>query len=101
MGKKKVRLSPKTAPLTVGEADLIVRTNPPASRVADLLSGQIDRILVGLAAVVTEHPYVDDDDQPLALADWDLPTIEDFVEAYAALVTALPKASGTRSGAAT
>ena len=96
---KKVRLSPKLAPLTVGEADLMVRTNPPASRVADLLSGENDRILAGLGAVVIEHPYVDDDDVPLAPADWDLDTIGEFVEAYGALLTALPKASGTRSGA--
>lgn len=101
MARKKIRLSPKTAPLTVGEAELTVRTNPAASRVADLLSGNNDRILVGLASIVIDHPYVDDDDRPLAPADWDLDTIGDVVEKYSDLLSALPKASGTRSAAGT
>lgn len=89
---KKIRLAPKYAPLTVGDADLTVRINLPASAVVDLQSGDAKRVVAALTAIVKEHPWVDENDQPLAVADLPFETYGEIAAAYGTLLNALPKA---------
>lgn len=90
----KRRIGPKYGPLSVkGANGYLVRLNPPIQLYADLMSGQLDRIIPALAGVVQEHPLLPPDgDDPLPFTEWPLPEVTDFVEAYGALMAALPPA---------
>lgn len=88
--KGKRRIAPKYGPLTVDGDGWVVRLNPPLSTYGDLQSGDLDRIGSALSLIVSEHPYVGDDDQPLSIGDLDMDTVTTFVEAYGKLMTALP-----------
>lgn len=91
MASKKVRIAPKYAPLTVGDAELVVRTNVPARAIADLDSGNTQRIIEAIGVIVKEHPWVDEDDKPLAVADLPFETFGEIADAYGKLLNALPK----------
>lgn len=88
---KRIRLVPDYAPLTVGDAELMVRKRAPSGALADLQSGDIDRVLAGMAQIVHEHPWVDEQDQPLAIRDLDTDLLAEIVKAYSELLAA-PKA---------
>lgn len=90
-GKRKVQ--PKFGPLTIDGDEYTVRTNPPIKAYADLQSGELDRIIGAVSALVTEHPFVDDDDKPLPVELWELDAVTAFAEAYGKLLNALPPAS--------
>ena len=81
MGKK-VRVTAKVATIMVDEAEIVVRLNAPASAFADFMSGEIDRVLAAVGAIVIEHPYVDDSDRPLPVRDVDMDTLTAIVTAY-------------------
>jgi hypothetical protein len=90
-GKRKVQ--PKFGPLTVGDDEYTVRLNPPIRIYADLQSGDIDRIIAATTLLVQDHPFVDEDDEPLPVGEWEVDQVMAFQSAYGRLAAALPPVS--------
>ena len=83
--KKKVQI--RTSPLSVGGDDYLVRTNLSMKQAADLNSGDDDRIIAFLRGVILEHPWDVED-----IGELEMDEITKIVEAYGALLKALPPA---------
>lgn len=84
------QIAAKWGPLTVGEDEYLVRINPPIATFVAMQSGDLDRIVVSLSSVIREHPFIDDDGDPLPFSEWTLDEILPFVDVYVKLVNALP-----------
>lgn len=89
----KRRIQPKFGPLTIAGDEYSVRLNPPIRVFADLTSSDLDRIIPALGVLVAEHPFIEgegDEETTLGVEQWPLDDVQAFVEAYGALMNALP-----------
>lgn len=89
---KRKQFTIKTAPLTVGGEEYTVRTNLPMRTIADIQSGDYDRTVAALRTIVVEHPWGDENDNPLDVSDWPDEVAADVIKAWGELIRAVPPA---------
>jgi len=84
--------APVYGPLVVDGGEFSVLLNPSLALLADVTSGNVGKLIESLRVIVGEHPYTDDDDEPVDIGELDVAEAQAVVRAWTEHLRDLPKA---------